>query len=322
MHPPEAKLSRITRYVSLRRLIVALIVLPALVGLGVLVLRDGDSAEGVSAPALLETPPTEDITAVGLEEGKLAPDFEISTTDGHRVKLSDFRGRPLVVNFHALWCTSCLTELPEIKAAQEERGLDTFAVLAVNSGESRQRALEFVEYLDAPSFTFALDSNLAVSDAYRVRGLPATVFIDSTGVVQSIYFGYTGTDLLNVFLDAAISAEPPGEIPVALRLISSIPRTRALTVQRDGDELVLSSRSLRCDSSYCPENELDELASFIGFEISEKQLTDAHPNLRVRHDPDVITEEQLIDAVAHALQSIEDPVYQGEIEVVRVDDES
>jgi peroxiredoxin len=255
------------------------------------------------------------VSQVGIAEGKLAPDFEISTTDGRRVRLSDFRGRPVVVNFHALWCTSCLTELPEIKAVQEERGLDTFAVLAVNSGESRSRALEFVEYLEAP-FTFGLDTNLTVSDAYGVRGLPVTVFIDAEGVIQAVYAGYTGIELLNTFLDAAIDARPPGEIPVLLRTISTIPRERVLRVESDGSSLVFTSRSLRCDASYCAATAVEDVLRHLGVEVVETAYGDTMPRLAVRHEPSKITQEQVIDAVAQALRTLEDPVYAGELQVV------
>ncbi|HEU0073780.1 MAG TPA: TlpA disulfide reductase family protein, partial [Dehalococcoidia bacterium] len=217
------------RFVDPRRLLAGVVVLAVLaIPLYFVALRPAEETDAtVSNPVVLETPPSDAASEVGLEVGQLAPDFEISTTDGRRVRLSDFRGRPVVVNFHALWCSSCLVEMPELKAAQEERGLDSFAVLAVNSGETRERAIEFEDFLDAP-FTFGLDLNLTVSDLYRVRGLPATVFIDAEGVVQTWYAGYTGVERLNLFLDAAINAQPPGELPVVIRLINTIPRDRVL----------------------------------------------------------------------------------------------
>jgi peroxiredoxin len=308
---------RLASTVSIRRALVAAVVLPAMV-LGLRLVLDDSGPEGaVAAPVMLDTPASDGASKVGLDQGRLAPDFEISTTEGGRVRLSDFRGRPVVVNFHALWCTSCLTELPEIKAVQEERGLDTFAVLAVNSGESKGRALELVEHLDAP-FVFGLDTDLTVSDAYGVHGLPATVFIDAGGVIQAVYAGYTGKELLNTFLDAAIDARPPGDIPVLLRTISTIPRERILNVSREGSLLSFSSRSLRCDALYCAEPAVRELAKHLGLSLVEAAFRDSAPTITVEYDAAAITAEQVTDAVSEALRLLADPVYTGEMRIVRV----
>jgi peroxiredoxin len=303
--------------INLPRLGIAAIVLAALfVPLYFLVLREPSGASEVIPAVLRETPPGMSMTKAGLESGQLAPDFEISTTDGRRVRLSDFRGRPVVLNFFALWCTSCLTEMPEIKAAQEERGVDTFAVLAVNTGETRERALEFVDFLDAP-FTYGLDTSLVVSDAYRVYGLPATVFIDAEGVIRMIYAGYTGTQRFNAFLDAAIAAKPPGELPVVLRPISTIPRDRVLHVEDAGkDTLTLVSRSLRCDAGYCAEPVAIALRGTAGVVRVEAELSKANPSLTLRFDPAAITQQQLIDATVQALEAQDDPVYEGAVQVV------
>jgi peroxiredoxin len=286
-----------------------------------LLLQPGQETDPiVRDPILVDTPPSGNATEVGLEVGQLAPDFEISTTDGRRVRLSDFRGRPVVVNFFALWCTSCLTEMPEIKAAQEERGIDAFAVLAVNAGETRERALEFVDFLDAP-FTFGLDSNLVVSDAYRVFGLPASVFIDAEGVIQTVYAGYTGRERLNVFLDAAISAQPPGELPVVLRLVNTIPRDRILSVATIGDsEIKLTSRSLRCDTGYCGvESVIQDLEAFANVSVVSRDDAATNPSLTVRFDPALLTREQIVEITVQALENRDDPVYERPVTVTYVD---
>ncbi len=301
-----------------RRLVVGAVVLAALfVPLYFLLLQPSEETDpNVQSPVLVTTPPNGAATEVGLEVGQLAPDFEISTTDGRRVRLSDFRGRPVVVNFFALWCTSCLTEMPEIKAAQEERGIDSFAVLAVNAGETRERALEFVDFLEAP-FTYGLDTNLVVSDAYRVFGLPATVFVDAEGVIQTVYAGYTGQERLDIFLDAAISAQPPGELPVVLRLVNTIPRDRVLSVETKSEgELKLSSRSLRCDSGYCGvEAVIADLESFVNVAVIDRDDDATSPSLTVTFDPGLLTREQIVDITVQALESRTDPVYERPVTV-------
>ncbi len=305
-----------------RRLVLGAVVLAALfLPLYFLLLQPSEETDPtVQSPVLVDTPSSTAASEVGLEVGQLAPDFEISTTDGRRVRLSDFRGRPVVINFFALWCTSCLTEMPEIKAAQEERGIDSFAVLAVNAGETRERAMEFVDFLEAP-FTYGLDTNLVVSDAYRVFGLPATVFVDAEGVIQTVYAGYTGQERLSIFLDAAISAQPPGELPVVLRLINTIPRDRVLSVETLSEgELRLTSRSLRCDSGYCGvDSVVSDLESFATVSVVDRDDETTNPWLTVRFDPGLLTREQIVDITVQALESRADPVYERPVTVTYVD---
>jgi peroxiredoxin/copper chaperone CopZ len=310
----------VTSAINLPRLAIAIVVLAALfVPLYFLALGDEAGDPSVTPATLRQTPASASASRAGPEIGQLAPDFEISTTDGRRVRLSDFRGRPVVLNFFALWCTSCLTEMPQLKAAQEERGIDAFAVLAINAGETRERALEFVDFLNAP-FTYGLDTSLVVSDAYRVYGLPSTVFIDATGVIQTVYAGSTDKERLDTFLDAAINAQPPGDLPVVLRLISTIPRDRVLRVEAAGArELKLTSRSLRCDAGYCAEPVVTALKAFAGVSNVKADLADPEPSITLRFDPGVITRRQLIDATVQALDVLEDPVYQGPIQIQEAD---
>jgi peroxiredoxin len=310
-------------FIEPRRLVIGTLVLAALfTPLYFLVLQPSRETDpAIQNPLLVETPPSDGATEVGLEVGQLAPDFEISTTDGRRVRLSDFRGRPVVINFFALWCTSCLAEMPEIRAAQEERGTDTFAVFAINAGETRERALEFVDFLQAP-FTYGLDTNLVVSDTYRVLGLPASVFIDSEGVIQTVYAGYAGPERFDIFLNAAISAQPPGDLPVVLRLVNTIPRDRILTVESLGEgELQLMSRSLRCDTGYCGiEDVIADLESFANVSVANRDTDATNPSLTVRFDPAVLTREQIADIVVQALEARDDPVYEGPVTVTYVED--
>jgi peroxiredoxin len=315
-------IDRVSRFIDPGRLVMGAAVLAALIlPLYFLALQpSSETGVNVSNPALLDTAPSGAATEVGLEIGQLAPDFEISTTDGRRVRLSDFRGRPVVINFFALWCTSCLTEMPEIKAAQEERGIDTFAVLAINAGETRERALEFVDFLDAP-FTYGLDLNLAVSDLYRVYGLPASVFIDSEGVIQTVYAGYTGTERLGLFLDAAIDAQPPGELPTVLRLINTIPRDRILTVELKGEgEVKLSSRSLRCDAGYCGADlVVRDLEAFADVRVTGRDSNAANPSLIVSFDPALLSHQDIVDIAVQSLEAHADPVYDQPVNVTYVD---
>src|SRR5688500_14484813 len=72
---------------------------------------------------------------VAAERGKVAPDFVLDTVDGGSVRLSDFAGRPVFVNFWATWCTPCRKEMPEIIAARERYAESGLEVIAINALE-------------------------------------------------------------------------------------------------------------------------------------------------------------------------------------------
>ncbi len=118
----------------------------------------------------------------GLEIGQLAPDFEMQYPDGRKVKLSDFKGKPVIVNFWATWCAPCEAELPEFVQTYEKYKDQGLVILGVNAQEFGEDANKFVEKYNL-SFPVTLDSRGEVMGLYGVRGLPTTLFIDPEGRV-------------------------------------------------------------------------------------------------------------------------------------------
>lgn len=124
----------------------------------------------------------------GPEIGKLAPDFQLSNLDGQVVSLGDFRGKPVLLNFWASWCSPCRYEMPflqEIYQAWSGKGL---VVLAVDLQENPSRVKEFVEEFGL-SFPVLLATGQEVPLAYNIRGIPATFFIDKNGIIQDMKIG-------------------------------------------------------------------------------------------------------------------------------------
>jgi peroxiredoxin len=299
-------------YVNPVRLLAGALILAAmLVPAYVFVIRD-KADPGIKRAELLDTAAT---GSVGLDLGQYAPDFEISTPEGERVRLSDLRGRPAVVNFWATWCGSCLTEMPDLKALQEERGVGNVSILAINAGETRAQADEFIDFLDAP-FVFALDPGLVVSDAYGVYGLPLSVFLDSEGVVRGVYRGHAQPEILETLVKAAFDAAPHGELPVVLRTVSHIPRDRILVVSNEEDGLRFEGRSLRCDVSYCA-GEVASAALRAIAGVREVTFTGAGGTDRalVLHLTSGADRAAVIEGVKRALESVPDPVYDQPIVV-------
>lgn len=117
-----------------------------------------------------------------------APHFNLVSLTGQEVKLSDFLGRPVMVNFWASWCPPCRAEMPTFQKIYAEYESFGFVILAVNSQESRTEALSFTQS-ETLSFPILLDEDGAVSHLYRALSLPATFFIRKDGFISDVVYG-------------------------------------------------------------------------------------------------------------------------------------
>ena len=309
-----------SRLIDPRRALLAAPLLAALlVAAYFLLLQDpGDTTIGDAR--LLETL-RDSSTRVGVKPGNAAPDFELSTSDGRRLRLSELRGRPVMINFWATWCGSCLSEMPDIKALQQQKGVESFSVLAVNAGQTLDKAREFIDFLDAP-FVYGLDPSLTVTDAYGVYGLPLSVFIDSAGIVRAVHNGHLLRERMEAYITAAIQARPAADFPEAIRLISTIPRERILYVtQREKGRVVVTSRSLRCDSTFCAaevfrESRATQVSGVLRTASGDsKRDGSGEGSLEVTYDAAQVNEAAVIAWLVKVLEGNADPVYNGPVEV-------
>jgi peroxiredoxin len=130
------------------------------------------------------------VAAGHAEVGHAAPDFTTPALNGGTVRLSSLRGKVVLINFWATWCTACQAEMPAIQQVWDRyrgRGLD---VIAVDFREGNKAAMQrFLSQVGA-KFTAALDPDGKIADAYGVTfGLPTSVFVDRDGTVQVIHLG-------------------------------------------------------------------------------------------------------------------------------------
>lgn len=120
--------------------------------------------------------------------GEEAPDFELATLDGKKVKLSELRGKGVLVNFWATWCPPCREEMPAIQEMYEKYEPLGFEVVAVNIAESDVTAEAFARQLNL-TFPIVMDRERDVVRLYRVGPLPSSYFIDPEGKVHTKFTG-------------------------------------------------------------------------------------------------------------------------------------
>jgi peroxiredoxin len=134
----------------------------------------------------------------GVPVGTKAPDFELKTDDGKTVKLSDFKGKPVMLNFFATWCPSCRNEMPALQETYAKYEAQGFVILGVDMGETNLAVQSFKQKLGV-TFPTVIDENDRVTKLYDIIPLPTSYFIDKNGVVQSKWTGeITKTQLENI----------------------------------------------------------------------------------------------------------------------------
>ncbi len=139
---------------------------------------------GCPAPAVEEEAVEEDLYMLGLGmAGKLALDFQLSNLDRQSISLSDFRGKPVIVNFWTSRVGACAYEMPLMQEVYEEWSDKGLVILAINLGESPSTVEEFVQKHNL-SFTVLLDTKRDVGQRYSVWRIPTTFFIDKDGIIQ------------------------------------------------------------------------------------------------------------------------------------------
>ena len=120
--------------------------------------------------------------------GKPAPDFHYQDTDGQSVSLSDLRGKPVLINFWAMWCSPCRVEMPYLQQVYTEWSGNGLVFLAINNGDSASQVGEFMQS-QGLSFPVLLDTRGSITQSYNIVGLPTTFFIDKDGIIQDLKVG-------------------------------------------------------------------------------------------------------------------------------------
>ncbi len=131
--------------------------------------------------------------------GAPAPDFVLTNLDGQQVRLSDLKGRVVLLNFWATWCGPCEAEMPAIQDRYTTFKGQGLVVLGINQDEDAETVRAFVERLGL-SFTILLDPGAVVGELYRARGLPMTFIVDRDGQIVIQKVGYMSDGQLDQYL--------------------------------------------------------------------------------------------------------------------------
>lgn len=148
---------------------------------------------------------------VGSAVGQQAPDFALQSLDGEILRLSAFRGRPVVLYFWTTWCPVCRQESPKIRDLMLRSSDRDVLVIGVNLREDRETVARYVKSFSL-SFPVLLDLNGSAAGMYRITGVPTLLFIDRAGVIRARHVGPVRQEQWNAYLDDIFqsSGDPGG----------------------------------------------------------------------------------------------------------------
>lgn len=138
-----------------------------------------------------------------------APDFTVLDAEGTEVKLSDYIGKPIVLNFWASWCSPCKSEMPKFNEAWEELDGEVQFLMVNMTDGARETVESAKEYVEGEGFTFPVlfDTQSEAAIAYSAYSLPTTYFIDAEGYLVARAVGAIDGDTLQRGLDMIFPQE-------------------------------------------------------------------------------------------------------------------
>ncbi len=126
--------------------------------------------------------------------GNVAPDFALSEPEGRTWRLSELRGKPVVINFWATWCNPCRLEMPLLERAYQRHKEHDLVILAVDIKADRgPEAVKSYRQELGLTFPLILDTTGQVENTYKVRGYPTTILVDRNGIVVDVKRGAVPT---------------------------------------------------------------------------------------------------------------------------------
>ena len=139
--------------------------------------------------------------AQSVKEGNTAPDFSLTLSTGQQIKLSDYKGKAVLLHFWATWCGPCRAELPEMNAfASKLDSSSRIAFLAVCISDTEKSRDAFMK---KNNYTFpgGLDKNGSIAASYFIQGIPTSILISPDGKIEKIRVGAMNPAELKRFVE-------------------------------------------------------------------------------------------------------------------------
>lgn len=156
----------------------------------------------------LQESATQDTLSQDATEKIIAPDFILKDLEGTEIKLSDYNGKIVILNFWAVWCKYCIQEMPDLNELNKELEKENDAVILTVDVEENPDTVR--EYLTSNNITLKvlLDEDGTVARTYGIDGYPTTFIINKDGSVYTYIPGATDIETLRMILDKARRGEP------------------------------------------------------------------------------------------------------------------
>jgi thiol-disulfide isomerase/thioredoxin len=141
------------------------------------------------------------------EVGGIAPDFTLKDLRGHDVKLSEYRGHVVLLDFWATWCPPCQETIPELVSVEKKYKNKGIVVLGISIDEGRDIATKLSAFSKEHEMNYPiLLGSDAVEETYNIRSIPTMLLVDREGKVRELYMGYMENfqDIVSAEIDKLI----------------------------------------------------------------------------------------------------------------------
>ncbi|MBD3921376.1 redoxin domain-containing protein [Paenibacillus sp. PR3] len=176
----------------MKKSIIGVFVLLALVAYGLYQNKTAGSGNSSTDAQLLQQ------TDTGTRKGEQAPDFELKDLGGNAVRLSDYRGRTVFINFWATWCPPCKAEMPHMERVYKDYAARDVVILSVNLTTTEAKASDVDDFVSEYGLTFpvVLDEAGIIKRQYKVTAYPTTYVIDKNGIIRNKYAGAINDEIM------------------------------------------------------------------------------------------------------------------------------